>query len=163
MKKYLLSAFSLSALLVGSQAIAATATTTFTSKVIVTAACAVTATNIDFGTTGLFTANIDMTSTINVTCTTTTPYVVGIGIGTYGTAVAARKMKTAAAAIPTVAYSLFRDTARTANWGLTAGTDTVAGVGTGLVQPLTVYGRVPVQAAVAPGTYTDTLSVTLTY
>lgn len=163
MKKYLLSAFSLSAFLMGSQAMAATATTTFTSKVVVTAACAVTATNIDFGTTGLFTANIDMTSKINVTCTTSTPYAVGIGAGTYGSAVTARKMKTSAVATQTVGYSLFRDTGRTANWGLTVGTDTLAGVGTGIAQPLTVYGRVPVQAAVSPGTYTDTLSVTLTY
>ena len=163
MKKILLSALSVAALSIGSQAFAATATTTFTSTVIVTAACSVAATNLAFGTTGIFAANLDMTSTINVTCTNTTPYTVGVSAGAMGTLVTARKMKVLAANTEAVSYSLFRDTARTLNWGTTIGTDTLAGIGNGLVQPLTVYGRIPAQASVTPGTYNDTLSVTVTY
>lgn len=149
--------------LLGGVAQAATATTTFQSKIIITAACAVTATPLDFLTTGLITANIDATSTLAVTCTNTTPYNVGLGVGTFGTTVTARKMKVSAAATDAVGYSMFRDSARTLNWGNTVATDTLAGTGNGLAQSLTVYGRVPAQAAVAPGTYTDTVTVTVTY
>ncbi|MCE3520182.1 spore coat protein U domain-containing protein, partial [Escherichia coli] len=35
--------------------------------------------------------------------------------------------------------------------------------GSGAAQPYTVYGRVPVQTTPAPGTYTDTITVTVTY
>jgi spore coat protein U-like protein len=162
MKKILLSGLSFLALSAGI-AHAATATTTFTSKIVITAACAVTATNLDFGTQGIIAANVDMTSTISVTCTNTTPYAVGLNSGTYGTAVTARKMKVLAAGVDAVSYAMFRDSARTLNWGNTVATDTLAGVGTGLAQALTVYGRVAAQAAVAPGTYTDIVSVTVTY
>jgi spore coat protein U-like protein len=62
-----------------------------------------------------------------------------------------------------VSYSMFRDTARTLNWGATVGTDTVTGTGNGAAQAITVYGRVAAQAGVAPGNYTDTVTVTVTY
>jgi spore coat protein U-like protein len=162
MKKILLSGLSFIALNAGF-AHAATATTTFLAKVVIAGACSVTATNLDFGTQGIIAANVDMTSAISVTCTNTTPYAVGLNSGTYGTAVNARKMKISAAGVNAVSYSMFRDSARILNWGNTVAIDTLAGVGTGLAQSLTVYGRVPAQAAVAPGTYTDTVSVTVTY
>jgi spore coat protein U-like protein len=60
-------------------------------------------------------------------------------------------------------YELFRDSARTLNWGNTIGTDTVAGTGNGLAQTLTVYGRILGSQLVAPGAYTDTVTATLTY
>jgi spore coat protein U-like protein len=60
-------------------------------------------------------------------------------------------------------YALYRDSARTANWGNTVGTDTVSGTGTGANQSLTVYGRVPAQTTPVAGTYTDTIVVTVTY
>jgi spore coat protein U-like protein len=164
MKKLLISTASVALLALSSQAQAATATTTFQSKVIITATCAVAATILDFGTTGVIAANLDLTSTINVTCTNTTPYTVAVNQGIMGGGtVTTRKMKVLAANTEAVSYSLFRDAARTLNWGVTAGTDTVAGTGNGLAQPLTVYGRIPAQAAVTPGTYTDTLTVTVTY
>ena len=43
------------------------------------------------------------------------------------------------------------------------GTNTLAGTGTGLAQSATVYGRIPPQATPSPGTYNDTIVVTLTY
>lgn len=62
-----------------------------------------------------------------------------------------------------VNYNLYREAGRLTNWGNTVGTDTVGGTGTGLIVNSTVYGRVPVQTAQAPGTYTDTITVTVTY
>jgi spore coat protein U-like protein len=63
----------------------------------------------------------------------------------------------------TITYGLYQNAARTIAWGGTIGTNTVAGTGTGLAQLTTVYGRVPGQATPSPGTYTDTIIVTVTY
>jgi spore coat protein U-like protein len=60
-------------------------------------------------------------------------------------------------------YSLFQDSARTINWGNTVGTDTVAGTGNGGGQTLTVYGQIPSGQGNRPGTYNDTITVTVTY
>ena len=63
----------------------------------------------------------------------------------------------------TVTYSLYSDSGRTTVWGNTVGTNTVAGVGNGASQSYTVYGRVPAQTTPAAATYTDTITVTVTY
>ena len=61
-------------------------------------------------------------------------------------------------------YKLFSNTLLSTNWGNTVGTDTVAGVGTGLLTSLTVYGQVPAgQTGKPPGSYTDTITATITY
>jgi spore coat protein U-like protein len=63
----------------------------------------------------------------------------------------------------TVGYALYSNAGRTTNWGNTVGTDTVSGTGNGTGQALTVYGRVPPQSTPAPGAYSDTITVTVTY
>ncbi len=163
MKNYVKLAGMVAAVMVSSAASATTVTTSFNAKIAIVAACTMTTpADIDFGSTGLITANIDQTTTMNVTCTNTTPYNVGLDKGTNGASVTARLMKhtTLAATIP---YSLYTNSTRTSNWGTTIGTDTVAGTGSGTAQTLTIYGRVAPQAAPNPGSYTDAVTVTLTY
>ncbi len=144
-----------------SEAEAATATGSFNVQVTIAATCVVTsATNLDFGTQGVLAANVDQTSTINVTCTNTTPYNIGLDKGLNGSSVTTRQMKAGSALIN---YSLFSDSGRTTNWGNTVGTDTVAATGNGSAQPFTVYGRIPAQTSPAAGTYTDTITITVTY
>ena len=63
----------------------------------------------------------------------------------------------------TVTYSLYSDSGHSTVWGNTIGSDTVTGTGSGSPQSFTVYGRVPPQATAAPGTYNDTITVTVTY
>jgi spore coat protein U-like protein len=58
---------------------------------------------------------------------------------------------------------LYRDSARSLTWGQTVGTDTAAGTGTGAAQTLTVYGRVAPQNTPAAGTYTSTVTATVTF
>jgi spore coat protein U-like protein len=141
---------------------AATATTTFTVQVTLTATCVInSAGTLNFGTQGVLTANVDQTSTIAVQCTDTTPYDIGLdaGVGS-GASVATRKMTSGGA---TVNYRLYSDTGRTTVWGNTVLTDTVNATGNGASQSYTVYGRIPAQTTPAPGTYTDTVTVTVTY
>ena len=140
---------------------AAQATGTLPVTATVLNVCVVTPVALNFGNVS-WTANTDITTTIAVTCTIGTGYTVALDQGSNGSAVTARKMK-ATLTTDTINYSLYRDTSRTLNWGTTAGTDTVAGTGSGLVQTLTVYGRVP-SAQVAPAdVYTDTVNVTVNY
>ena len=141
---------------------AATATGTFNVQVTIAATCVVTsATNLNFGTQGVLAANVDQTSTINVTCTNTTPYNIGLDKGVNGASVTTRQMKSAGPAL--INYSLFSDAGRTVNWGNTVGTDTVAATGTGSAQPFTVFGRIPPQVSPVPALYTDTITVTVTF
>jgi spore coat protein U-like protein len=57
----------------------------------------------------------------------------------------------------------YTDSGRTIVWGNTVGTDTVSATGNGASQSYTVFGRVPAQTTPAPATYTDTITVTVTY
>jgi spore coat protein U domain-containing protein, fimbrial subunit CupE1/2/3/6 len=143
-------------------AFAATTTSSFTVQMTVTASCTInSASTLNFGSQGVLAANVDQTSTIQVQCTNTTPYNIGLnaGVGT-GATVALRKLTNGA---NTLNYTLYSDSGRTTIWGNTVGTDTVAASGNGAAQSYTVYGRVPPQSTPAPAAYTDTITVTVTY
>lgn len=139
---------------------ASTATSTFQVSATVPATCQISATNLSFGNfTG---AQVQATSTISVTCTDTTPYTVGLGPGTAsGATVTSRAMTGPSSA--TLGYGLYSDSTDTTNWGNTAGTNEVSGTGTGSAQTLTVYGLIPAGTMPIPGSYTDTITVTVTY
>jgi spore coat protein U-like protein len=141
---------------------AGTATTTMPVTMTITAGCTVTATSVAFGTQSTLGAATPATGTLGVTCTNTTPYTVSLdaGAGTGGTTTV-RKMTGPAAAV--LNYSLYRDASFTQNFGNTIGTDTAAGTGNGNSQTITVYGRVPAQTSPAPGSYADTVNVTITF
>ena len=62
-----------------------------------------------------------------------------------------------------ITYGLYRDTSRTLPWGDTSGTNTLGGTGSGITQSLPVYARIPPQNTPTPGTYSDTIVVTVTY
>jgi spore coat protein U-like protein len=140
-----------------------TATATFPVTLTITSNCSIAATPLAFGSASFLTANIDITSTVNITCTNSTPYAVGLDAGTgTGSTGTTRFM---ASATPTntvtIGYQLYRDVNHTNVWGTTVGTNTVGGTGNGVAQPITVYGRVPpVSPAPTPDTYTSTVTAT---
>jgi len=162
MRKFLLPCLAAGAALIGSAAYAATTTSTFTVQATIQAQCVInSASTLDFGTQGVLASNVDQTSTIAVQCTNTTPYNIGLNAGTgSGATVATRKLTSGGA---TINYSLYTDSGRSTVWGNTVGTDTQAATGSGAAQSYTVYGRIPTQSTPAPGTYTDTITVTVTY
>lgn len=108
---------------------------------------------------GYVTANVDRTTAIGLTCTGRTAWQLGIGNGLNASG-SIRRMRSAGGQF--VPYELYRDSGRSQRWGTTLGTDTVAGTGTGAAQSQTVYGRVAPQTA-TPGSYSDTVVVTVTY
>lgn len=129
----------------------------------VTKGCSVgVSSNVSFGSQSSFASNIDAAGAVNVTCTSTTLYSVGLdaGAGT-GATVSSRKMSGTGSNV--VGYALYSDAGRSINWGNTVGSDTVAGTGNGAAQTLLVYARVPAGTAPAPDFYADTIDVTVTY
>ena len=140
-----------------------TTTTTFAVSAQIVATCTInSASTLNFGNSiGVLSANVDQSSTIQVTCTNTTGYTIGLDAGTgSGATVAVRKLTSGGT---TINYSLYTTNTFGTVWGNTIGTDTVAGTGTGSTQSYTVWGRIPPQTTPAPGTYTDTITVTVTY
>jgi spore coat protein U-like protein len=144
-----------------SSAGASTATGSFSVQVSIAATCVVTsAANLNFGTQGVLSGAANQTSSMTVTCSNTTPYNIGLDKGLNGSSVTTRQMSSGSAVIN---YSLFSNAGMTTNWGNTVGTDTVAGTGNGSGQVYTVYGQISAQTTPAPGTYNDTITVTITY
>jgi spore coat protein U-like protein len=122
--------------------------------------CLITGSTLDFGTVTALSSILDVSTNLSVSCSNTLSYNIGLDNGLNGTLPTNRKMKQG---VNTVSYSLYRDAARTLNWGSTIGTDTFSGTGTGSAISVPVYGRVPVQTTPPPQTYTDTVVVTVTY
>ncbi|MEI9429832.1 Csu type fimbrial protein [Mesorhizobium sp. Cs1299R1N3] len=148
--------------LFSSEARATTTTSSMSVQMTITASCTInSAATLNFGSSGVIAANVDQASTLQVQCTNTTPYNIGLNAGTgTGATVATRKMTNGGS---TINYSLYSDSGRTTVWGNTVGTDSVSATGNGAAQSFTVYGRVPSQSTPAPAVYTDTVTVTVTY
>jgi spore coat protein U-like protein len=107
--------------------------------------------------------NIDQTSTLKVQCTNTTTYDIGLDEGTTASATTAQRLLFNGATSETIKYNLFTDAGHSTVWGKLVGTDTVHATGSGAQQTYTIYGRVPGQNTPTPGTYTDTVHITVTY
>jgi hypothetical protein len=146
----------------GSNAMAATATTTFPVTATVIKACVVSATPLAFGTYDPTASSPDdATSTLSVLCTVGTSYTVGLTQGTAsGATVTTRKMSNGANLLN---YALYQETGRTTNWGNTPSTDTVAATAPVGATTLTVYGRIAAGQNVPIGSYSDTITVNVVY
>jgi spore coat protein U-like protein len=118
--------------------------------------------SLQFGSHGVLDSVVDAQAALGVQCTNTTPFNVGLSPGAGSGATVANRLMTGTASA-TVGYSVYRDAGHTQVWGVTSGTDTLASTGTGAVQNFNIYGEVSVQSTPAPGSYTDTLAVTITY
>jgi spore coat protein U-like protein len=139
---------------------AATATAQFSVTATINASCTINASGLSFGP---FVGSLTFgTGQVTVNCSNTTPYSVGLDAGlASGATVTTRKMQGPGGAL--LAYGLFQNPAHTTNWGNTPTVDTVDGIGNGQNQNLSVYGDIPLSQNVAPGSYQDTITATITY
>ena len=106
-------------------------------------------------------------TTVSVRCTKNTPYTVALNAGsTSGGTLAQRLM---GSGVNTLQYNLYTSAAATTIFGDgTGSTGTGTGTGAGVATPstFTVYGQLPDSAtnqAAVPGSYSDTVTVTVTY
>ncbi|WP_322054259.1 Csu type fimbrial protein [Paraburkholderia bannensis] len=103
-------------------------------------------------------------TSLSVTCVSGTPYTVALNAGTTGGGTVASRFMLLNGGSATVNYDLYKDAAFSQLWGDGSnGTTTESGTGTGTAQTLTVFGRVPAQAAQPSGNYSDTVTATLTF
>ena len=166
MKSYKLLAGSMVAMaaIAAQPALAAEDTATLGVSATVTSNCVVSTTALSFGNVDVTAAaDVDGTGGISVTCTSGTSWTAtaGVGGGT-GATFASRKM---ANGVNLLNYALYTDTERTTVWGDGAtGTGSITGTGSGSAQASTIYGRVPQgQTSLPAGSYSDTVTVTVTY
>jgi spore coat protein U-like protein len=110
----------------------------------------------------------DSTGQVSVTCTNLvsllTSYTVALSTGISGS-YATRQLASGANRLN---YNLYRDPTRLLVWGNgTGGSSTVSNtflvVLLGITANHAVYGRIPAEQAVAVGSYSDTITVTVTY
>jgi spore coat protein U-like protein len=166
MKKYLIAPVTAGIMLaVAGAAQADSKNASFTVSATVAKACTIDATDMNMGTwSGA--GNLDGTTTVKVKCTNGTSYNVALDNGTYGTSTADRKLGDGSERL---AYNLFRDAGRTQVWGSTIGTDTEPGTGAGMAtaneRSIDVHARIAEAQLLAakPGTYTDSVTATITY
>jgi spore coat protein U-like protein len=153
-------ALTLVALASTGSALAATSNSTLGVRVVVLPNCTVSSATLDFGTyvSGQAAALNGSTSIAYTNCPAGT-LKFELDNGLNGTT-ATRRMTNGSGGL--LAYGLYKDSARTLNFaeGGSAKNITLTATGAGNVP---VYGVVPAAQAVAEGTYTDTVQITLTF
>ncbi len=140
-----------------------TKTATFQASVTALDACSLSATPMNFGAVTLpASSDVDATSSITVNCTSGTVWSLSLSSGASGN-FATRHLLIGTEGFM---YNLYTDAGHINIWGDgTNGSITVGGTGTGADQVNTVYGRIFSGQSPLPGagTYSDTITVTLTY
>ncbi|HEY1141231.1 MAG TPA: spore coat protein U domain-containing protein [Lysobacter sp.] len=130
----------------------------------VAANCTISTTNVDFGQSGLLASPVNATGVVSTTCTKGSNFTLALNAGSGAGATLAQRRMTRSGGGETLTYALYTDSGRTQVWGDgTGGSSTLANTGTGAIQTSTIYGTLPVQAAPPPGSYVDTVTVTVTF
>jgi spore coat protein U-like protein len=154
----------------------ATATATFTVTASLTNGCVFGSSlsspttnlgTINFGSFPSVPTNVDVVSTsgagsVVVTCTPGTTVAIGMDYGIHGGSATQRYMANSGATA-TLGYQLYQNAARTVVWGNGAQAMTISSFPS-TTQTYPVYGRLfSFTTSPTAGTYTDTVTVTLTY
>jgi len=163
---------------------AAIATATMNVQTTITAPTGTISVNglVDFGNNrNDTTATIKVSTTLSIQVSNTTPYTIGMSAGNQpgtqaGVATVHRRMIRAGYTIEpfrqgpnTLPYSIFSNVLRTAKWGdggTTINDPVVSRTGTGVTETVPVFASATVHASntpTTPGSYSDTVTVTLTY
>jgi spore coat protein U-like protein len=122
--------------------------------------CTISATNLVFP--DYDGSQVDGQSQISLNCNPNVPWNLALGPGAFpGATATTRRM--AGSGPAALAYSLYRDAARTQNWGNNIGVDTVQGLGTGTVQNVPVFGRIRAGQAPPTGGYVDRIVATVVF
>lgn len=123
--------------------------------------CSILAANdLAFGVRDSLATSAQAQTTVSISCPVGTAWQVGLSNGQNFSG--ARRMYNNDRA-GWVDYHLFQNHGRTQPWGNEPGINTRGGTGIGSTQQLTIFGSVPAQPGAAPGSYEDTVVVTLTY
>jgi len=146
--------------LISQAANAATATQNFNVTATVVNACSLSSiSDLAFGNYNFNSPALGTTS-VNVTCSLGSSYTLHINDGLYGSSASTRKMKHATLS-DNLSYTL-SNTLAGATWGDSVGTG-ITGTGLGVAVPTTIFGSVAANQTVTAGSYSDTLTLTVTF
>jgi spore coat protein U-like protein len=133
---------------------------TVSADIAVNAACALSVGTLGFGSYSPGTTALG-SATLGVRCTNGSSYNIALGAGQYAGGGTRRMLGPSSNYL---GYELFRDSGRTVLWGDGASFGAkVPGTGTGGDQSLTVHGRSAIPDSVLPGSYSDSVFVTVDY
>ena len=152
-----------------SMAQAGTATASLTTTLTITASCTINAATLTFPSTpgtNLLSAAVTGSTNVSVTCNSGSPYSIGMDNGANYSST--RRMATGGNYI---GYGLYVDSAFSYPWTTGASNSTCTttndcylGTGSGTPQSIPIYGQVPTVASAPPsGTYSDTVTMTITF
>lgn len=146
-------------------ACAGTSANTMTSSTMVVSACVVSGNTLNFGNaiSPVGSVPVDAAATLTVQCTANTSYTVALNAGLNAGGAANFDGRAMSSGSYRVGYQLYLDAGRATVWGNGTGSGVVTGTGNGGTQSWTIYGRLPSLTAAVPGTYTDTVTVTVSY
>jgi spore coat protein U-like protein len=153
-------------MLTAQPALAGTQTATMGVSATVVDDCSVSATSVAFGNVNVTSASAAAgTGGITVRCTAGTGWTAtaSAGSGTGATA-SIRKLTLGSDPTKTLNYALYVDSGYVGVWGDGSTGTAVTGTGTGVADTRTIYARIPTgQSGATQGTYTDSVTVTVTY
>ena len=149
---------------------AGTSTATLSVSIVITASCTINPATLIFASTAgtsLITTAVNGSSTVSVTCTSGSPYSIAMDNGSNASG-SQRRMSSGANFLN---YNLYVDSAHTLPWSTATSSTTCTttgdcylGTGNGSAQTVNIYGVVPTTATAPPsGTYTDTVTMTITF
>lgn len=146
---------------------------TLTANFVVPTLCQLNSTsNVDFGNIndiGITKRDYTTQGAVNTTCNSGTPYSIYLGDGNNRISGGFRRMANSNNEF--IPYQLYKDAAYSSVWDTTGGVNSVggtggvSGTGTGNAQITTIYGKIPQGTTIAsrPGSYSDSVVVTVTY
>ncbi|WP_445536162.1 Csu type fimbrial protein [Acinetobacter sp. G18] len=146
---------------------------TLTANFVVPTLCQLNSTsNVDFGNIndiGITKRDYTTQGAVNTTCNSGTPYSIYLGDGNNRISGGFRRMANSNNEF--IPYQLYKDSNYSSVWDATGGVNSVggtggvSGTGTGNAQTTTVYGKIPQGTTIAsrPGSYSDSVVVTVTY
>lgn len=123
--------------------------------------CVMSAAPLAFGNIDSTANSIAAATSIQATCSATTPYSILLNGGLTGATDPSERMMQHGS--DRLKYGLYRDAAHSQIWGDSPGVNVLGGSGIGSNQSINVYGLIPSQSTPPLGTYTDTVVVTIDY
>ncbi|MYM40155.1 Csu type fimbrial protein [Duganella qianjiadongensis] len=165
MNKYKITAIAMIASCISTSALSGSITTNLQSSATISSSCMVSANSVSFGTvtpaaSGTVTAN----SSITAKCSNGLPYNVMVSAGVGGTSTKARAMTGANSSnTDKLSYQVYSDSGYSTRWMDEKGPLILGFTGNGAAQLIPVYGSLSLNQYLIPDTYTDSLTVTLSY
>jgi spore coat protein U-like protein len=140
---------------------ASTSTATLTVTATVAAECTVGAATLAFGAySTLGSSNLDQSTSFNVACTSGTSATIGLNLGSNASG-STRRLANGGGGFLT--YELYSDSGRSTVWGNSGGALVNYSASSNAAEAFTVYGRIPGAQNAAIGSYSDSVTITVTF